>query len=111
MILVPRARDAQMAASLVTAGHADGAVLIAGTGHVRRDDGVPVSLTQQVPGATMISLAFLDVRPGLDEPTTYATRLRRLTFPCDDIWFTPRVDDEDPCAQPQEQLSTLRQQA
>jgi hypothetical protein len=30
IILVPRARDAQMAVSLVTAGHADGAVLIAG---------------------------------------------------------------------------------
>jgi hypothetical protein len=52
----------------------------------------------------MISLAFLEVRPRLDEPTAYVTRFRRLTFPFDDVWFTPRVDGEDPCAQLQEQL-------
>lgn len=39
MILVQRARDAQMAESLATAGQQDGAVLIAGAGHVRRDYG------------------------------------------------------------------------
>jgi uncharacterized iron-regulated protein len=110
MILVQRARDAQMAASLVAAGQADGAVLIAGAGHVRRDYGVPVALAQQAPGATVISLAFLEVRQGHDEPLAYASRWRGATLPFDYVWFTPRVDDADPCAQFQEQLQKLRQQ-
>ena len=59
----------------------------------------------------MISLAWLEMRSGLDEPTADGTRLRRVTFPCNDVWLTPRVDDEDPCAQLQEPFSTLRQQA
>lgn len=108
MILVQRARDAQMAASLVAAGKADGAVLIAGAGHVRHDYGVPVYLAQQAPGATMTSLAFLEVRQGHHEPTAYASSFRRSILPFDYVWFTPRVDDEDPCAQFQEQLQQLR---
>jgi uncharacterized iron-regulated protein len=109
MILVQRARDAQMAASLVTAGDVDGAVLIAGAGHVRRDYGVPVYLAQQAPGTPTISLAFLEVRQGLDEPTIYASGFRRSILPYDYVWFTPRVDDEDPCAQFREQLQKLQQ--
>ena len=108
MILVQRARDAQMAASLVAAGEADGGVLIAGAGHVRHDYGVPVYLAQQAPGATIISLAFLEVRQDHHEPTAYASRFRRSTLPFDYLWFTPRVDDEDPCAQFHEQLQKLR---
>jgi uncharacterized iron-regulated protein len=109
MILVQRARDAQMAASLVTAGGADGAVLIAGAGHARRDYGVPVYLAQQAPGASTISLALLEVQQGFDIPAAYASRFRRSTVPFDYVWFTPRVDDEDPCAQFREQLQKLQQ--
>jgi uncharacterized iron-regulated protein len=108
MIRVQRARDAQMAASLVAAGQADGAVLIAGAGHVRRDYGVPVALSQQAPGATVISVAFLEVRQGHDDPLAYASRFHGATFPFDYVWFTPRVDDADPCAQFREQLQKLR---
>ncbi|MBI2017053.1 MAG: ChaN family lipoprotein, partial [Candidatus Rokubacteria bacterium] len=58
MIAAQRARDAQMAERLTTAGGADGAVLIAGAGHGRKDWGVPVSLALVSPGATVISVAF-----------------------------------------------------
>ncbi len=44
MVGVQRARDAQMAQSLIVAGASGGAILIAGAGHVRNDYGIPVYL-------------------------------------------------------------------
>jgi uncharacterized iron-regulated protein len=107
MIVVQRARDAQMAESLAAAGQQDGAVLIAGAGHVRRDYGIPAYLNSQAPGASVISVAFLEVSPDLLEPAAYAARFRQQTFPFDYIWFTPRVDDQDPCVAFEEQLKQL----
>jgi uncharacterized iron-regulated protein len=52
-----RARDAHIAAAMRDAG-GDGAVLIAGAGHARRDMGVP----RLLPDADVISLAFIEVR-------------------------------------------------
>jgi uncharacterized iron-regulated protein len=109
MMLVQRARDVQMAESLAAAGQQDGAVLIAGAGHVRRDYGIPVYLASREPGASVISVAFLEVSQDMLEPTAYATRFRRQTFPFDYVWFTPRVDDQDPCAAFEEQLKKLQQ--
>jgi uncharacterized iron-regulated protein len=94
-IAVQRARDAHMAAALRDAG-GDGAVLITGTGHVRRDMGVPRSL----PAAEVVSLAFLEVTAG----TTAVPAL-----PFDYVWFTPRVDDRDPCERFRKELQRLRQ--
>jgi uncharacterized iron-regulated protein len=108
MILVQRARDAQMAESLAAAGQQDGAVLIAGAGHVRRDYGIPIYLTSQAPGASVISVAFLEVSQGRLNPPDYAARFRSQTLPFDYVWFTPRVDEDDPCAAFEEQLKKLR---
>jgi uncharacterized iron-regulated protein len=107
MIVVQRARDAQMAESLAAAGQQDGAVLIAGAGHVRRDYGMPAYLGSKAPGASVISLAFLEVSQDLLEPPAYAARFRQHAFPFDYIWFTPRVDDQDPCTAFEEQLKQL----
>jgi uncharacterized iron-regulated protein len=109
MLLVQRARDAQMAESLAAAGQQDGAVLIAGAGHVRRDYGMPAYLANKLPGASVISVAFLEVSQTRLEPTAYAARFRRQTLPFDYVWFTPRVDDQDPCAAFEEQLKKLQQ--
>lgn len=108
MILVQRARDAQMADSLVAAGQQDGAVLIAGAGHVRHDYGVPTYLARKVPGSSVIGVAFLEVSQDRLEPTAYAARFRRQTLPVDFVWFTPRVDDDDPCAAFAEHLKKLQ---
>jgi uncharacterized iron-regulated protein len=110
MILVQRARDAQMAESLAAAGQPDGAVLIAGAGHVRRDYGIPAYLASKVPRTSVISLAFLEVSQDLREPTAYAARFDRQTLPFDDVWFTPRVDEQDPCAAFEESLKKLHRQ-
>jgi uncharacterized iron-regulated protein len=109
MLLVQRARDAQMAESLAAAAQQDGAVLIAGAGHVRRDYGVPAYLAGKLPGTSVISVAFLEVSQDRLEPTPYSARFRRQTLPFDYIWFTPRVDDDDPCAAFEQQLKKLKQ--
>jgi uncharacterized iron-regulated protein len=109
MILVQRARDAQMAESLATAGEPDGAVLIAGAGHVRRDYGIPIYLAHRAPGASVISVALLEVSQDKLEPIAYATRFRRQTLPVDYLWFSARVDDDDPCVVFEEQLKKLQQ--
>jgi uncharacterized iron-regulated protein len=109
MLLVQRARDAQMAESLAAAGQQDGAVLIAGAGHVRRDYGVPVYLASRTPEASVISVAFLEVGQDRLEPMAYAAWVGRPTLPFEYIWFTPRVDDDDPCAAFEEQLKKLQQ--
>jgi uncharacterized iron-regulated protein len=109
MILVQRARDAQMAESLAAAQQ-DGAVLIAGAGHGRRDYGIPAYLASKSPGASVISMAFLEVSQDVHEPTAYAARFRRQTLPFDYVWFTPRVDDQDPCAAFEEQLKKLQKE-
>jgi uncharacterized iron-regulated protein len=108
MLLVQRARDAQMAESLAAAGQQDGAVLIAGAGHVRRDYGIPTYLTRSTPGVSVIGVAFLEVSQDKLEPTAYVERFGRPTFPFDYVWFTPRVDDDDPCVAFEEQLKKLQ---
>jgi uncharacterized iron-regulated protein len=108
MLLVQRARDAQIAESLAAAGQPDGAVLIAGAGHVRRDYGIPTYLASRAPGTSVIIVAFLEVSQDRLAPTAYAARFRRRTLPVDYVWFTPRVDDIDPCAAFEEHLKKLQ---
>ncbi|MFQ5989303.1 MAG: ChaN family lipoprotein [Candidatus Methylomirabilales bacterium] len=107
MITVQRARDAQMAESLAVAGQEDGAVLIAGSGHVRKDYGVPTYLALQAPGTSVVSVTFLEVTKGEIAPGAYTARLGRGRLPFDYVWFTPRVDDLDPCEKFGKQLERL----
>jgi uncharacterized iron-regulated protein len=98
MVTAQRARDAQMAERLVAAQR-DGAVLIAGAGHVRTDRGVPVYLAGRVPGAAAASLAFIEVASDRTAPGDYAERYGAPRLPFDYVWFTLRADDQAPCAQ------------
>ena len=82
-IAVQRVRDAHMAAAMREGG-GDGAVLIAGAGHARRDIGVP----RLLPESDTASLAFVEVRADMASPPALAV---------DYVWLTPRVDDHDPC--------------
>lgn len=107
MITVQRARDAQIAESLAVAGQEDGAVLIAGSGHVRKDYGVPAHLALRLPGTSVASVTFLEVTKGDVAPGAYAARFGRGRLPFDYVWFTPRVDDLDPCEKFGKQLERL----
>jgi uncharacterized iron-regulated protein len=92
MVLAQRARDFTMARRMLAADRGGGVALCAGAGHVRRDTGVPVSLAAA--GATgVLSIAFVEVVRGELDPHTYPVA------PFDFVWFTPRVDEQDPCAE------------
>ncbi|HEU4371347.1 MAG TPA: ChaN family lipoprotein [Methylomirabilota bacterium] len=99
MVLAQRARDAMLADSLL-AGERDGAVLIAGAGHVRGDRGVPLYLRARAPGATIATLAPLEVHEAWTKPEQYGETFGGGRLPFDWVWFTPRMDDGrgDPCA-------------
>ena len=104
MVLAQRLRDGQMAATMAaTASGTGGAakvVLVAGAGHVRTDRGVPTLLHARygVAGARIASIAFVEVERGVLDPAAYAAPLFAERLPFDLVWFTPRVDEKDPCA-------------
>jgi uncharacterized iron-regulated protein len=108
MVGVQRARDAQMAQSLIAAGDPDGAILVAGAGHVRNDYGIPVYLTAKAPGKQVISIAFLEVDNHKPEPHNYALPDPNGRLPFDYVWFTARVDDENPCEKFKSQFEHLK---
>jgi uncharacterized iron-regulated protein len=65
-------------------------ILIAGSGHVRKDRAVPWRL----PGRSL-SLAPVEVVAGEPVASDYPSFDAALF---DYVWFTPRVDEKDPCA-------------
>jgi len=108
MVYVQRGRDAQMAQSLIAAGDADGAILVAGAGHVRNDYGIPVYLGAKAPEKRVISIAFAEVDKQKTEPQSYAPPNTDGRAPFDYVWFTPRVDDEDPCQKFKSQFDRMK---
>ena len=99
MIMVQRARDAQMAKILAGATPKDGAVLIAGSGHVRKDWAVPSFIKQKSPNAAITSIAFFEVDPERSSPSDYVETIAGLAEPFDFIYFTPKADLIDRCAE------------
>jgi len=111
MVTVTLAKDAAMADAMVRglarAGR-DSALLIAGTGHVRGDWGVPWHLRKLAPEARIVSFGLVEVVADEYEPGAYGA-LFGGTWPFDFVWFAPRVDDDDPCEVFAEQLRRARQ--
>lgn len=104
MVLVQRTRDALLAARLhegASRGH--GALLVAGTGHVRRDRGVPAQLAR-VYGIDSLSVGLLEARAGAPTPDEYVQSFEAKRLPFDYVWFTPRANDIDHCAELREHM-------
>jgi uncharacterized iron-regulated protein len=108
MVDVQRARDAQMAQSLIAASDPGGAVLVAGAGHVRNDYGIPVYLRAKAAGKNVISIAFVEVDTQKTAPQNYALPYANGRWPFDYVWFTPRIDDEDPCEKFKSQFDRIK---
>lgn len=87
---VQRARDAVMAAGLLEADVGDGAVLIAGNGHVRADRGVPRYLE---PEKRALSVGIIEAMPGKIEWQGYLGRPEEF----DIVVFTEKVETPDRC--------------
>ena len=95
MALVQRYRDAHLARALRDANKSDGAILIAGNGHVRTDRAVPWYLRGEQLASTSLSIveASNEAQTVLDlialDPSNKPT--------ADYIWVTPGAEREDPC--------------
>lgn len=97
MIKIQRARDALMAKAMLSPKASDGAVLIAGSGHIRNDWAVPSLIRQKLPDAKIVSVAFLEVDPDRTSPSDYSLAVDGLEQPFDFIYLTPRADLTDQC--------------
>jgi len=86
MVEAQRLRDAELARVALLALRETGGpvVVIAGSGHARRDQGIPAALASAAPTVGVLSLAFLEAQP---------------VAPLWDLWLvTPPAEREDPCA-------------
>ena len=89
-------KDRTMAYELTRQTGGGRGVLIAGNGHVRSDYGVPKHLKNSV------SLAFIEVQ---DETlNTVGYEIEHFDY----VWFTARVDNEDPCKKFEAQLRQIK---
>lgn len=87
-------KDATMAGAVAEAGFP--AVLVAGGGHTRPDRGVPHHLD-----ADTVTVLFREVAgEGEGAP--------KVEGEADYVWYTARLDDEDPCERFREQLERMR---
>lgn len=87
MVAAQRLRDAVLARAAIEAVAAHGApvVVITGTGHARRDIGVPAKIARAAPELSVLSVGQLESDPGPDAPF--------------DLWIvTDPHPRPDPCA-------------
>ncbi len=98
MVLGQRARDATMADRMTGADGGQGAILVAGAGHVRKDRGVPAYLAQLAPGRSVVSVAFVEASPDACSLADYGAGYGVNALPFDYVVFTPGTEREDPCS-------------
>ncbi len=96
MMAAQRARDATLAEALQNTGR-DGAVLIAGNGHVRRDLAVPIYLNAAGSGE-ICAVGTIEVAAVTENPWDYLKTAITGSAPYDFVYFVPRAERPDPCA-------------
>ena len=109
LVSITLVKDAVMAEAMINGrglAERDSALLIAGTGHVRADWGVPWHLRRLSPGARIVSVGLVEVAAGAADPQAYADAYGG-SLPFDFVWFAPRVDDRDPCEVYADQLRRM----
>ncbi len=92
-----RLRDALMVDSAMGSIE-NGLVGIVGSSHARRDIGLPLYFSVRAPSARVLSIAFIEVSPDVADPRVYEQDSATGEVPFDVVWFTPRVERIDPCA-------------
>ena len=103
MIKVQQARDTAMATAMLDYGVEDGAVLISGSGHARKDRGVPFVLAARDPGKSIVSIGLMEVQDGMTDFADYPGE-GETALPFDFVMFTARANDVDHCAALKKQM-------
>lgn len=101
MAFAQRYRDAHIADVTLTAKAAAGSgsvVLLTGNNHARTDRGVPWYIRARAPDTTVISVAFVEVEPGQNDPEAYVPRDPDGKPVADYLVLTPTIARDDPCA-------------
>jgi uncharacterized iron-regulated protein len=91
-----RVRDAAMAVALASDATSDGAILIAGNGHVRRSLGAPAYFDAAARERT-VSVGLVEARPDERRSPVAIAALAQEQPGYDYVWLTPRVERPDPC--------------
>jgi uncharacterized iron-regulated protein len=110
MIRAQRARDSHLALVIerTSASRGTPVVLLAGSGHTRKDRGVPTYFTVASARGATLSLAFVEVDDDKERgPSDYARRFGGTTLPFDIVWFTEEVEREDPCKAHRDKLEAI----
>lgn len=102
MMGVQQARDMAMAKAMLDA-EGDGAVLIAGGGHVRADWGVPFLLGELAPEKTVLAIGQFEVLPDRPDFGDYLDE-GAAALPYDYVTFAERSDTTDHCAELRKQF-------
>ncbi len=113
MVDVTLVKDAVMADAMIRGAAMtgrDSAVLITGTGHARADTAVPWHLRRLAAGRDVVAVGIIEVVAGETRPAVYGD-IYGGVLPFDFVWFTPRVDDDDPCQIYADQLRKARERA
>ncbi|SDU00674.1 ChaN family lipoprotein [Stappia sp. ES.058] len=114
LVAVQRLRDATLVDAMIAAdaAGADGAVLIAGAGHVRKDFGVPRYLAWRDAAAPVVAVGFVEVRADATQPQDYAAVGDDGEALYDYVWFTPGrgAARGDPCAKLEKRFEDARKQ-
>ncbi len=103
LVGMQKLKDAFMARALREDRKADDvAILIAGNGHTRMDRGVRMFLDKT---EKVASVALIEVVRDRTDATDYPAFDAKLY---DYVWFTPRVDEVDPCETFRAQLEAMK---
>ena len=103
MLRAQMQRDRIMAESLL--GKDLPVVFIAGSGHIRNDYAVPMQLRNKFKQNSYLSIAFISVREGENDPQAY---LQGVSALYDILFFTPSHTNEDPCEKFRKQLKNMQ---
>ena len=103
LVTMQRLKDAFMGRSMRQGRKKDHlSILIAGNGHIRKDRGVKMFLDET---DSLLTVAMIEVVREETNPTDYPSFDPALY---DYIWFTPRVDEIDPCEKFRSQLEAMK---
>lgn len=113
MTRIQRAKDGSMADALLNARSQDGAILIAGNGHVRKDRGVPLVLRKSSQTNTarikeIVSIGLIEVRENILDPKQYELQNPEGEILYDIVIFTPKADITDHCVAMRKQFKSKK---